>query len=184
MIGSHNTLTFATPCNLWGWLVSFVWRCQSRDILSQIDRGARAFDIRVVRHKGAWMGAHGVVSLDVSPLDALLRINTYCKGACVRLILERGTELDKQKFRVFCRTAQRRCSNLHFFGGNFKPDWQEIYHFDDPVGIAAEKTLQQHVGSMKSWWGKICPRLWAATHKTLPEWAEESHTPVLLVDFI
>lgn len=183
MLGSHNTLTYAAPCPVWARLVSFVWRCQSNDIATQIARGARAFDIRVAWHKGRWRGAHGVVTLDISPLEVLSYINTHCKGACVRLILERGLD-DGFRFRALCKTVQSFCTDLHFFGGNFKPDWRQLYRFDDPVGLAAEKTLEQHVGSMKSWWGKICPRLWAATHRNLPERAGQPDTPVLLIDFI
>lgn len=169
MIGAHNTLTAYRALTVWGWLFTWIWRCQSKKLNQLINEGVHMFDIRVCRHvdrKGReyWTGAHGPVSINISPMACLLYIHRRClnTGATVRLILERGHEEDRRAFVQFCSDAEKYCPAIRFTGGRYKPTWEQLYKFsaDLPDGM-----IEQHVGSMdpkplRRLVGKICPRLW------------------------
>ena len=60
MIGSHDSLTYDKPLNIFMNLISIFWRTQNLDISKQYEAGVRVFDIRVSRHNDIWYGAHGI----------------------------------------------------------------------------------------------------------------------------
>lgn len=203
MKGSHNTLTFAQPRSWWARIFTPVWRCQRRNIQAQIDVGCRAFDIRFAPKPGfrspwprkerewalpigVWTAAHGCIDLDYDPIIAVMEINTTCKGAAVRLILERsrGTG-DESDFRDTCAMLEKRFPALVFFEGRRKKGWKHLYRFNRKnESLHYEQTLIQHVGSMQSRWGKILPGLWAYFHRRLPVEAASPDTPIVLVDMV
>ena len=100
MRGTHNSLTFGRAVKWWARLGAYFWRCQRKTIGEQIAGGCKTFDIRFARsRKGGWVGAHGIVDLDVDPIHAIQEINRNCPGACVRVILERARdEEERRKF--------------------------------------------------------------------------------------
>ena len=185
IIGAHNALTAYRPLNWWAWLAAFVWRCQTRKPVELLTEGVTLFDWRVCRHKGRWLGAHGVVTLDVHALPLLddLVIAADGRPLVFRLILERGNADDRAAFRMLCETLERRYSekNVQFIGGNLKPTWEKLYTFaGDNIGDA----IEQRVGSMDARhpWGKLFPWLWC---KLYDRESDESADPrPLLKDFI
>lgn len=47
MIGSHNTFSYLPIKNRWMSFLKPWYKCQDKDIVQQINNGARFFDIRV-----------------------------------------------------------------------------------------------------------------------------------------
>lgn len=184
MIGTHNSLTYAKPKSKWAYLIRFIWRNQERDIISQIEQGATAFDIRFAPVRGGWASAHGAVTLDISPIKAIHAINDRCPGAYIRIILEKGGERSFAAFKEICIHLEKAYPRLNFFGGNYKPTWKQLHNFNRPCAIEAERSLYQHIGSMQSKWGKVFPWLWAMTHKRLPVSASSKELPIVFTDFI
>lgn len=162
MKGSHNTLTFAAPRHWWWRLLTPCWRCQTKDIEQQIAVGVRSFDIRFVRKDISWLSAHGMVTLNIDPVETVRRINELCPNAYVRLILERGDEADKAFFHRLCGDLEESYPGLRFFGGYYKPTWEQLYEFKKPLSQTAERSYVQWCGSMQSrCYGKLLPLLWA-----------------------
>lgn len=196
MKGAHNTLSAYRATSWWGMFATPVWRCQRKKIPQLIEEGVRLFDIRVCRRVDSrgcehWLGAHGVVTLNVSAMEWLLYINRACLnvGATVRLVLERGGDDDRDAFVRFCRDAEQYCPAIRFIGGRFKPTWEPLYVFARDL---SDEQLMQHVGSMDPHrWrrlvGKVCPwlwhRLWGGEHDNNLTSPSTGHSLILL-DFI
>lgn len=184
MIGTHNSLTYAKPKSKWAHLIRFIWRNQTSSLKQQIAKGAKAFDIRFAPVRGGWAAAHGAVTLDISPVAAIRYIDSHCRGAYVRVILEKGDERSFDAFRDVCRYLDAEFPNITFWGGNYKPTWKRLYEFNRPNSAKAENLLYQHIGSMQSKWGKIFPQLWARMHKQLPAFANGEDMPIVFVDML
>lgn len=180
MTGTHNTLTSSEPLRWWHRLTVPFWRCQSLSLGSQIVHGVDFFDIRVRRHNYAWHGAHGSVLLDISADEAIRSISFVVERPTVRLILEKGDQADRRAFAQWCMSLEGSYPAVKFIGGNYKPTWKHLYKFStDDIG----DNIDQRVGSMRSWYGKICPWLWAKLHPhRLTEAAMQ--TRPTLVDFV
>lgn len=194
MKGTHNSLTYARPTKWWMRLLTPIFRCQSKNIDAQLDAGAEAFDIRIVRHRNAdgiycWRGAHGLVTLDVDPLKVIERICSRRVKPYIRIVLERGNADDARRFACLCETLEVVHPDVVFFGGVLKNGWKRQYEFErHPLEARrAEALLIQHVGAMsKSWWGRILPRLWARRNRRNIPWQAEStrNHPIVFLDFI
>lgn len=185
MVGAHNTFTAYPPLKLWGWICLFVWKCQTKKIPQLISEGIHFFDIRVCRRNGEWYGAHGVVTINASPMAWLMYINRCSGGAVVRLILEKGNAEDCEAFVQFCHSVEQYCPAIKFIGGRFKPTWKRLYNFKSDYILDSEIT--QIVGSMdksdnivRKLIGKICPRLW---HKVWGKNYQDSAS-LILSDFL
>lgn len=187
MKGSHNTLTYARPLKWWGWLLLPIWRCQSKNIGRQINDGATAFDIRMAWDKKTqrWHGAHGPVLLDVDAFEAIKIINQRRPGSFVRIILETGTQEDCMRFAEICALAEVVFPQTTFFGGNYKQGWKQIHTFKHTPGRDSDQNIIQHVGSMKSRWGKVFPWLWSVLNrKNTPAEYRRQSSPIVFTDFI
>lgn len=177
IIASHNTLTFAAPLRWWHRILTPVFRCQTKDLPAQIAAGATAFDIRFAPGPGGWFSAHGAVTLDISPIKAIHAINDRCPGAYIRIILEKGGERSFAAFKEICIHLEKAYPRLNFFGGNYKPTWQQLHTFASDASGQISSRIFQWVGSMqpprgKDWWrhpwhywGSLFPTLWARTNR-------------------
>lgn len=200
MKGSHNSLTFARPVHWYHRLFSFVWKCQDSTISYQILAGVRCFDIRfapaknysslrITRFeelKGLWRGAHGAVDLRIDPVEAIKEIASTCPGTpYVRLILEKGDDVAQNNFARTCSILRDAFPHIVFFGGYYKPTWEQLYtFFDDRRSALADRSLEQYVGSMQSNYGKVFPRLWRRLNPGLPRNAKHAALPAVLLDFV
>lgn len=159
MIGAHNALSGYKPTRRWMRLFRFAYRCQNKTIEQLIGFGVTFFDIRVRFTKRChWpCAAHGLASFNISVSSAVMLISRRVSNPTVRLILESG-EKDKSEFIAYCRMVESTYPNIRFIGGNYKPTWEKLYTFkDDDIG----DNITQYVGSMQTWWGKLCPWLYA-----------------------
>lgn len=62
MLGSHNSMSYLPPQNLWGKITRPWNKCQNKTLVEQYKAGARYFDIRVRMIKGIWYFVHNKVN--------------------------------------------------------------------------------------------------------------------------
>ena len=161
MIGAHNTLSAYKPIKWWARLFKFAYRCQNKTIEQLVAEGITFFDIRVCWNDFEGLGAHGIAEFNVSPWNQISYICKNVEKPIIRLILEKGNELDKELFILAASHAQRQFDNAKFIGGNYKPTWERLIQF--PYDDIQDNIIQK-VGSMDTkhrWWGAIWPWLYA-----------------------
>lgn len=161
MIGAHNVLSAYKPRRWWMYLGRFAHRCQRRKVGELMAIGVQFFDIRVCYRGFRAIGAHGVAEYDVDVYKVLDEISRCIMYPAVRIILEKGDDIEKKLFRSDCELWQELFPNIKFIGGNYKPTWERIvvFPYDD-----VRDNITQYVGSMdarRRWWGRIWPRLYA-----------------------
>lgn len=155
MTGTHNSMSYLKP--QW-YLRPFAWiaRCQSKTIEQQIKDGVRLFDMRIRfddNHEPYF--AHGLMAYkNIDVIDVLHKIpsNSY-----VRIILETNKYDYTQEllFKLLCQKIYYNSISIVFFEGRSKYNWEQLYDFKHNF------SLTQYVGSMQSWYGKVCPYLYA-----------------------
>lgn len=165
MIATHDSFTYLPPVNpLWR-LVSFAWRTQGRTIAEQRGDGVGYFDLRVVREKGQWRPAHGLVTLR-GRFDALLE---ETGGRPFRLILERG---DKEAEDAFRRLAYGlAATNRPLHTAVIKNGWRTVHH-DEALDLPARDMSFVPFHSDRFRWSELWaflkhpswPRRWARQH--------------------
>lgn len=189
ILGSHNSMTYL-PSRLWIMrLFSLIWRCQKSDLKRQYSEGVRCFDLRVRNINGKWRFAHGIITIkDVELFEVLDYLNvkaiTHNEPIYIRLILEthKPDIHHEHKFKELCKNVQEKYHDtLKFFEARRKFDWLQLYDFD---GYSPQ--VVQYVGSIKTFYGKICPWLyWKLNNKKDKEMFNKySENTIVLYDFI
>lgn len=156
MIGSHNTFTYMRPSKRWMYLLIPFARCQSRSIAEQAKRGAMLADMRVryVAKERKWYVCHGLVTY-CTINDAISRIfETSIRR--VRILIEGDcTVSDLMRLQDYLSLYPE----IFFYEGKRKSNWTQVLH------NLPSLLVYQYVGSMQSWYGKICPWLYTAFNK-------------------
>lgn len=189
ILGSHNSMTYLPPKMWLMRLFSLFWRCQRSDLKRQYSSGVRCFDLRIRNIKEKWVFAHGLITLkDVELVEVLnylsIKAITHNEIIYIRLILEelKPNIHQEQKFKSLCQDIEEKYKEtLVFFEARRKFDWLQLYEFE-----TIAPTVIQFVGSMKSFYGKICPWLyWKLNNKKDKEKISHfSDDTIVLYDFI
>lgn len=186
--GSHNTMTYLDPDNKIINLFKWIYKCQSKTIIEQYGEGCRCFDLRVKRKNNRWVFAHGLYETSrhtweevLNKFNALAVLNNT--KIYIRIILETSkyNKESEDEFIKFCKNVKERYSpSLIFFGGRRKYDWKELYDF------GFHPLVEQFVGSMKSWYGKIWPWLYSFLNKKrdLEKVSLYNNDTICLFDFV
>lgn len=165
MIATHNTLTYLRAlCPLFE-LASPLWRCQDRTLTEQICDGVGMFDLRVVRHLGAWRPAHGLVTLRGDVPAAIRQIGPRP----FRIILERGTVDDEFAFR--CLVRELVDEGRAVAAAYIKRGWRTV-HYNAALNPEARDASYVPFHSNHFSWAELwaflrrpCrPRRWARKH--------------------
>lgn len=102
MIGSHNTLSYLPPKNLWGKITRPWNKCQDKTIEEQVNAGIDYFDIRIDFYKDKkWHFVHNRVDYGVVNNDIWKYIGKT--EVPIRIIYDRRSKpkyviLEKQRF--------------------------------------------------------------------------------------
>lgn len=102
MIGSHNTLSYLPPKNLWGKITRPWNKCQDKSIEEQVNAGINYFDIRIdFYNDGKWHFVHNRVDYGVVNNDIWKYIGKT--EVSIRIIYDRRSKpkdviLKKQRF--------------------------------------------------------------------------------------
>jgi len=192
-LGSHNSWSFGKT--KW-YIPSFICKCQKSTIQQQYLYGVRLFDLRLRLDKDLiWKAAHGSAFFDVDYIKDLEFLNrrSFC---FVRVILEYNSE-PKHKistieyFKAYCSFLERRYSNIKFFGGNAKWNWEQIYKFknEDPELIDLYssttswfKSNNKFLRIIDDWW----PWLYAKFHnkKNYERYLKSESDKWFFIDFV
>lgn len=83
MIGSHNTFSYLPAKHWWVTILKPWYKCQSKDIIEQIDSGIRFFDIRVRfnKHNDALEIVHNNIVFNISEQEFYSIMDTIYKKA-------------------------------------------------------------------------------------------------------
>ena len=65
MIGSHNSMSYLPPKNLWGKITRLWNKCQDKTLEEQFNRGVDYFDIRINFYNDEWHFVHNKVDYGV-----------------------------------------------------------------------------------------------------------------------
>lgn len=202
MLGSHNSLSFATPKKWWGKLFRFVGKCQSKDIKEQYELGVRYFDIRIKFDGDNAVSAHGPIVFNCDIYEQLVKLLTVCmyttkeeNPVYIRVILEYNKRQKNQDeldimFKQVCQFLKNRFGyRFIFVGGRRKYDWEVIYDFGNE-----EPELEDKYSSTTNIFGKLTntildkiddwwPWLYAVTHNA-KSYKNHDKNKVLFIDFI
>lgn len=102
MIGSHNTLSYLPPKNLWGKITRPWNKCQDKTIEEQVNAGIDYFDIRInFYNDNEWHFVHNKVDYGVVNNDIWKYIGKT--EVSIRIIYDRRSKpkdviLEKQRF--------------------------------------------------------------------------------------
>lgn len=93
MLGSHNTLSYLPPVNLWGKMTKPWGKCQDKNIEEQYNSGVRYFDIRVRQIRNVWHIVHNKIDYGNMWLEKHQAIFKYIgeKQVPIRLIYDQRT---------------------------------------------------------------------------------------------
>ena len=176
MIASHNTFTYMRPIQWWARLLTWSARCQKKSFTQQLAEGIRLIDIRV-RHaaKDGWYVSHGLTrycrlerALDLAEVTDLP----------VRLLVE--GKYDEYVLNDLLVTIG--LSGVTVYECRDKRTWEQLI-----PGIPS-LDVEQYVGSMQSWYGKIFPCLYTMFNRKKlyrqMAFCRESKTGMALFDFI
>lgn len=205
MIGSHNTMSYQ-PVRQW-YLKPFKWvaKCQAANLQDQFTKyNCRLFDFRVRYDKyGNITFAHGSVCFCGHVNTYIGELDDLAANAdtpvYARIVLESNSpmkdqQLQDEHFKYFCKYIQEKYTNITFFGGRRKYDWEQIYDFgveeptlDDKYSSTTEMFGGKH-GSLRAKIDDIWPWLYAKTHnkKNIASYMEKDHaeSDILFIDFV
>jgi len=147
IVGSHNSITGESPCNLLAALFPCFCKCQELPLEKQLEQGVQCLDIRVWRDsEGNWQYGHGMAAYSIKgviPTPAVLmarclaaysKISTDGQPLHVRLILEHPRNNGREEFIKMCKDLEKQFPGIVFFGGRDKHTWEKLYDFkNDPV---------------------------------------------------
>ncbi len=176
MIASHNTLTYMRPIQWWARLLTWSARCQKKSFTQQLAEDIRLIDIRV-RHvaKDGWYVSHGLTRY--CRLESALDL-AEAADLPVRLLVE--GKYDEYVLNDLLVTIG--LSGVTVYECRDKRTWKQLI-----PGIPTLE-VEQYVGSMQSWYGKIFPCLYTLFNRRKLRRrmaiCRESKTGMALFDFI
>lgn len=166
MIGTHNSLTYLNPKYWIFKLFTFLWRTQTKNLHIQKREGVTYFDIRVRRDKYSWRLCHGLVDLEKSYSNLADLVELFT-GMHIRLILERGSNLDKEIFVENLKYLITKYPQIVF--SCIKKNWVILYNKDFEIkdytyipwytGLSVKENLKMHnfFSTIKRWAKKHNP---------------------------
>ena len=206
ILGSHNSMTYLKPAKWWMWFGRFVTKCQKHDYKHQYEAGVRYFDFRISYDRfGNPQFSHGLVDFKCprnhSIYDVFEFLNekkdTYC-----RILFEKGTDIEKEKFKYFVKDLIKKYPNLRFTQVIDKKTWTQL--IDDEYLVKLPQPIKDCYASnngyfpqfsklpgilkSKVWSGYIIDDLWPWIYTVFNNKKKfrqyKNDDVVLLMDFI
>ncbi len=188
MIGSHNTLSYLPPVNLWGKITKLWGKCQDKNIEEQYNSNVRYFDIRVNYINGVWHIVHN--RIDYGQLTNHQDILKYIgnKQIPIRLIYDKRTKPKSYRsygvgYFLELITELRNKYNIFIDSAITYWNWNE-YIFTSKYSI-----IEYHASVSSKWYqyifgtklfAKKYNKQYIENNKSLVE----SNLKVLLIDYI
>lgn len=172
-IATHNSLTGERPDGLLSRLGTPFARCQNKTIRQQYQAGCRLFDLRIKKHRGRWVGAHGLWHTRRSAASLIAEIAGF--GDAYAILTYEGSKDDKHYAEFLSFIEQVKQLHVHWvYFAVKKPTWEVIEQPDTTTA------LRQGFLPLTDWHAILpIPYLWRNTNR-LP-FDDETFT---LVDFL
>lgn len=189
MIGSHNSLSYLPPQNLWGKITKLWGKCQDKTLKEQYDAGVRYFDIRIQLHINSnddyeWHFVHNKV--DYGKVNNWIW-NWLGKYKCpIRIIFDQRSKPDyaEKRTKIFKGYIYiiKRDFNVVVDSAITYWDWKE--HLNPTIEIK-----EYHASVSTPWYQYILGTKWFA--KRYNKYAKETYygysediERVLLLDYV
>lgn len=133
ILGTHNTMTYATPINLIGRLFSWTAKCQDKTIDEQIESGVRAVDIRIKFDKENTIIAHGLAKYSCCDIYAFIDLLIDKGITHIRIGLESlfySSRKDRMLFMLIVFVLRTNRPNIKFVAFIKHPYKEFVHEFD------------------------------------------------------
>ena len=183
MIGSHNTLSYLPPKNLWGKITRPWNKCQDKTIEEQVNAGIDYFDIRIDFYSdNNWHFVHnrvdyGVVNNDIWKYIAKTNLP-------VRVIYDKRSkpkdcDHEANSFEIYLWCIKQKY-NVNIDSAITYWDWKE--HYKPFIGVK-----EFHASVSAKWYQYLLGCKWfALTYSGISKYpdVEECINEVLLLDYV
>lgn len=192
MKGSHNTFSYLPIKNRWRKIFKPWYKCQDKDIIKQINNGARFFDIRVkFDKKGLLNIVHNKVVFDINEIQfwrLMVDVKNLAKELNTKLyfrvILDIRKEPKDKKHQLeffgafiyqFNKFDERICLDHSIIYWN----WDYIYYYNNQFNI-----IEDHASVKAKWYEYILGTKYYAAKVGYKYINEHSSKNIYLLDFI
>lgn len=165
--GAHNALSGYKPLKWYMKLINFTSKCQSKTVKELLKANCRYFDVRLLKHKGIYISAHGIVKYNISLSDFLKEVQEGIEEFNINenvyfRILHENTNGEHERFNTFADNIEEiiknelRCDNLVLISIQSKLNWslKREYCFMPIIGKNdyefSKKGLQQKIEEIKN----------------------------------
>ena len=183
MIGSHNTLSYLPPKNLWGKITRPWNKCQDKTLEEQINTGIDYLDIRIDFYKDEkWHFVHNRVDYGVVNENVWKAIgNTKLP---IRVIYDRRSKpkypsYETNHFESYLRIIRKKY-NVNIDSAITYWDWKE--HYKPSIEVK-----EFHASVSAKWYQYLLGCKWfALTYSGISKYpdVEECINEVLLLDYV
>lgn len=190
-IGSHDSMSYATPEKWYYKPFHFVAKCQSKTIQEQYDLGIRLFDLRVRWDKDCWKFSHGRIIFKTEPVEDILKFLNSKKDCLVRLVLEYNSptkDIDEisERFVEYCEKWIDVYNHTKFYEFTRKYDWKKLYSYEgepEPVVYQAVSSMTSLISARFSWLDDWFP-YWYASLQNHDNIIQGCDAEYMLLDFV
>lgn len=147
MIGSHNSMSYLPPRNIWGKITRLWNKCQDKTIEEQYEAGIRYFDIRINLYNYRWHFVHNKV--DYGAVDNFIWKYIGERNIPIRLIYDQRSKPNDisysiNRFRTYIIILREKY-HIDIDSAITYWDWQE--HIEEP-----HIDIKEYHASVKATW--------------------------------
>ena len=184
MIGSHNSISYLPPKNLWGKITRLWNKCQDKTIEEQFNNGVEYFDIRINLYNEEWHFVHNKVDYGIVDNDIWKYLGET--RLPIRVIYDKRSKpkdinYRTNRFKTYLWILMERY-NVNIDSAITYWDWKE--HYKPLVEVK-----EYHASVSAKWYQYLLGCKWFAKHynsyakKRHYDYSEDNER-VLLLDYV
>ena len=184
MIGSHNSMSYLPPKNLWGKITRLWNKCQDKTIEEQFNSGVDYFDIRINLYNEEWHFVHNKVDYGIVDNDIWKYLGET--RLPIRVIYDKRSKpkdinYRTNRFKTYLWILMERY-NVNIDSAITYWDWKE--HYKPFVEVK-----EYHASVSAEWYQYLLGCKWFAKHynnyaKKRHYGYSEDNERVLLLDYV
>ena len=184
MIGSHNSMSYLPPKNLWGKVTRLWNKCQDKTIEEQFNKGVDYFDIRINLYNEEWHFVHNKVDYGIVDNDIWKYLGET--RLPIRVIYDKRSKpkdinYRTNRFKTYLWILMERY-NVNIDSAITYWDWKE--HYKPLIEVK-----EYHASVSAKWYQYLLGCKWFAKHynnyaKKRHYGYSEDNERVLLLDYV
>ena len=184
MIGSHNSISYLPPKNLWGKITRLWNKCQDKTIEEQFNSGVDYFDIRINLYNEEWHFVHNKVDYGIVDNDIWKYLGET--RLPIRVIYDKRSKpkdinYRTNRFKTYLWILMERY-NVNIDSAITYWDWKE--HYKPLIEVK-----EYHASVSAKWYQYLLGCKWFAKHynsyaKQIHYGYSEDDKRVLLLDYV